>query len=143
MEANVTTTRPFFIFTRPTIRRSLYEGFVEEFEELLTYTYKKLDHARVSFRNNRHYHFIVRKRKVLAAFINLAYTWQDITTRARHAIGHGFYIEEPDLPMEWMDAENPQWHQLQSLVQVMNMSNHSMQEVLLHASTRLIDDGGL
>ena len=64
--------------------------------------------------------------------------------RATQAIGHGGYVEYPDISEELTDGgEDPHPSHLKALEDMMMELNHTMQEILLHASTRLVDDGGL
>ena len=137
-------TITFPLSTQPKIRRSLYEGFVEEFIWLFEYMNKKLSHAQLTFNNNQQHHEKVRTRKVLALFVNIVCHWRDMISRAQLAIGHGGQVRHGDLADILVDGgENPSGADLSALELLLREYNYTMQSILLHAGTRLIDDGGL
>ena len=56
-------------------------------------------------------------------------------------IGHGHPVEFAELPAELVDGgENPNAAQVAALDKVIMDLNTTMREILIHASTRLIDD---
>ena len=86
---------------------------------------------------------MVRKRKILALFLNLVTIWQEFECRAEISFGSGEEQEIIELPTFLTDAENPDQHQLSELSEILKNHRNRMQVLMHEASTRLIDDGGL
>ena len=116
---------------------------MEEYSSLLDYCQNHLIGAWKSMRSSHHLPSVIRRRRALAIFVNMASSWRSICCRAQQAIGNGEYVEFVDQPDYLMDAENPCTDQLAELDAIMMEHMATMREIFTQARDRLWDDGGL
>ena len=106
-------------------------------------TAKLVSKAWESLRSNNHLSNVIRRRRALAIFINIASSWCSIVCRAQQAIGHGDYVDYVEFPEYLTDTENPTHDQLVELDAIMMEHMETMRHIFINASTRLEDDRGL
>ena len=127
------------IFEQPQLPIELVEQVTKEYGEQATHSNRKMERAWGSLRRNRHLDIVVRMRRLLAVYINLVHSWQRLVARAQLLIGHGEYLEPPNLPFEITNAENPHVDQLRALDTIIFELNGIMRQILLHATTRIAE----
>ena len=132
----------FLIFNRPSIPRSLYERFNDEFRDLMDETQYKMETAWEEFTENTMLPRYERMSAIETCFLTSLLDWQDLSSRAQQEIGSGHSINFEDVYVQFGigDVEMITTQQLRNVEAEMMSLIEIVREIMIHAATRIVED---
>ena len=129
------------VFNQPQIPISVMESFIDEYEQLIGYTVRKLQRSWRVFRRTQHQPNAVRKRRVYRVFTSILWSWRSFVFSAQQVIGNGQYMDFQSTPIASLhEGEIPTDTQLREIDTEIRELEELMKEIFVHAKTRLVDD---
>ena len=136
-EANI-----YLYFNQPNIPRATYNAFKQECSDLLGMTTTRMQNAWADFVERDDLPRRVRMHEIESVFVDTLYDWQDIVSRAQEAIGVGYAIAYDDIYEQFgiIDVNEITMAQMRSMEREIYEHIELLREILVHASTRIIED---